>query len=169
MNILDIKKFDFINGKGIRVSIFVSGCTHHCQDCFNKKTWNPNFGFKYDEEIKEQLFDHLKANKEIIDGLSLLGGDPTYFKNVPDLIKLTKEFKELYPDKTIWIWSGYTFEEAIKNKERKKLLLNCDVLIDGKFEPSQKDLSLYYRGSKNQRVIDLKNTFKENKIILYKD
>lgn len=167
MNISDIKKFDFINGEGIRVSIFVSGCNHYCKNCFNTKTWNENFGEEFTDEIQELLFEHIEDNFFVISGISILGGDPTYSTNIQPLIDFTNRFKIRFPTKTIWIWSGYTYEEISKDKKMFELINNCNVLVDGKFKEELKNLDLKFRGSENQRVIDVQKSLTNNKIELY--
>lgn len=169
MNISDIKKFDFINGQGIRTSIFVSGCSHYCKNCFNTKTWNPEFGEEFDDEMQELLFQHIQDNFFVISGISILGGDPTYHSNIQPLIDFIERFKIRFPSKTIWIWSGYSYEEISKNNKMFELINNCDVLVDGKFIESLKNLDLKFRGSENQRVIDIQKSLKENKIVKYLD
>lgn len=165
MNISDIKYADMINGEGIRVSIFVSGCSHRCKGCFNKETWNHNYGKLFTKEIKTQIFSYISQYNDIIKGISFLGGDPTYHKNIDTLVEFITEFKNLFPKKNIWIWSGYTWEEIIKNNRLFSLISLCDILVDGKFKIEEKDLSLKWRGSRNQRVIDIKQSIKYEKAI----
>lgn len=167
MNYSGIKYADMINGEGIRVSLFVSGCSHKCKGCFNKNTWNPEYGEEFTEKEEDEIINYFIKYGKTIKGLSLLGGDPTYFKNIDTLIKFLNKFKEKLPDKDIWIWSGYTFEEIKKNDKLFSLIKLCDILIDGVFIEELKDLSLKWRGSKNQRVIDIKKSIEENKIIEY--
>lgn len=165
MNYSGIKYGDMINGIGIRVSLFVSGCTHKCKNCFNVETWNPNFGKEFTEKEEEEIIYFFKKYGKTIRGLSLLGGDPTYKFNIPYLIKFLEKFKKELPDRDIWIWSGFTWEEIIENSDRRKLIEFCDILIDGKYIDELRDLNLKWRGSSNQRVIDIKKSFKENKLI----
>ncbi|MGL5711091.1 MAG: anaerobic ribonucleoside-triphosphate reductase activating protein [Cetobacterium sp.] len=167
MYISDTKKFDFLNGEGIRMSIFVSGCSHYCDSCFNKKTWNPKFGKEFNNSLKEEIFEHFENNLMLLSGISILGGDPTYKTNIAPLTEFLKEFKSKFPTKTIWIWSGYTFDEIKESEKMFELIKLCDVLVDGKFELSKKNLDLKFRGSENQRVIDLKKSIKKNQIINY--
>lgn len=167
MNYSGIKYADMINGEGIRVSLFVSGCSHKCKGCFNKNTWNPEYGEEFTEKEEDDIINYFIKYGKTIKGLSLLGGDPTYFNNVDTLINFLNKFKEKLPDKDIWIWSGYTFEEIEQNDKLLSLIKLCDILIDGVFVEELKDLSLKWRGSKNQRVIDIKKSIKENKVIEY--
>jgi anaerobic ribonucleoside-triphosphate reductase activating protein len=154
-----------INGKGIRVSLFVSGCSHHCKECFNKVTWNPNYGKPFTAVEKEQIFKYFEKYRKSLTGLSLLGGDPTFHSNVKPLTELVNEFKEKFPEKDIWIWSGFTFEEIKEDPAKFELIGKCDILIDGKFIIEKKTTELKFRGSSNQRIIDIQETIKQNKII----
>lgn len=168
MNYSGIKYADMINGVGIRVSLFVSGCSHACKNCFNIETWNPLYGKVFTQKEEEEIIRFFKKYGKTIRGLSLLGGDPTYHQNIDPLIGFLKNFKKELPDKDIWIWSGYTWEEILMDEKRKELISLCDVLIDGKFQEELKDLNLKWRGSSNQRAIDIKKSFEQKEIILYK-
>jgi len=167
MKYATIKKHDIANGPGVRVSLFVSGCNHHCKGCFNEEAWDFNYGKCFNEETINEIIDAL--NKNYINGLSLLGGEPFELVNQQGLLPLLKKVKELYPDKTIWAYSGFTYEELLKMKyeETKEILNLIDVLVDGKFDEDLKDPLLYFRGSSNQRIIDMSKTRKNNKIILH--
>lgn len=168
MNYSDIKYTDMINGKGIRVTIFVSGCSHRCKGCFNKETWNPEYGVPFTDEIKENIFEYFERFDSAMQGLSILGGDPTYYKNVETLTKFCEEFKNRFPQKNIWIWSGFTWEQIVEDEKRYNLIKNCDILVDGKFMEELKDVNLRWRGSSNQRVINVQETIKNNnQIVLY--
>lgn len=156
MKYSDIKLWDVINGEGVRVSIFVSGCNHHCKGCFNPETWDCNYGEEWTEEIENKIFDYIDKYRITIRGISVLGGDPTYDTNIEPLSKFFDRFKERFPDKTIWIWSGFTIEEIKKDKKMFNMIKKCDFLIDGKFIEELKDLELKFRGSKNQRIINVK-------------
>lgn len=167
----DIKKADVANGLGVRVSVFVSGCTHHCKNCFNEEAWDFRYGNEFTQkEIDKviELMDH-----SYVAGLSLLGGEPFEHINQQGLLPLVKIVKEKFPDKNIWCYSGYTFENDIIDrmckewKETPEFLSYIDVLVDGKFEEDKKDLSLRFRGSSNQRIIDVKKSLKENKTVLF--
>ncbi len=166
----EIKKVDIANGKGIRVSLFVSGCTHHCKGCFNPDTWNFNFGKEYTKETEDSIIEALSS--DYIEGLSLLGGEPFEPQNQPTLVALLKRVKNELPNKNVWCYSGYTFEELSGQKESRaftentlEMLSMIDVLVDGEFVEELKDISLKFRGSSNQRIIDVKQSLKENKII----
>ena len=167
MNYSGIKYSDMINGKGIRVSLFVSGCAHKCKGCFNRDTWDPEYGHPFTEKEENEIFLYFEKYGKAAKGLSLLGGDPTYYKNVEPLITFVKKFKEKFPEKDIWIWSGFTWEQLEKDVKRFELISLCDVLIDGRFDIEKKDLNLKWKGSSNQRVIDVQKTIKEKKIIEY--
>ena len=167
MNYSDIKFTDMINGKGIRVSLFVSGCEHHCKDCFNSVTWNPNHGMPFDDDVENDILNYFKKYSNSLSGLSLLGGDPTYKTNIIPLVKFVNKFKKHFPEKNIWIWSGFTWEMIKENKNLYSLVSLCDVLVDGKFDINEKNIKLKWRGSNNQRVLDIKKCILENKIIQY--
>ena len=167
MKYANIKKNDIANGPGIRVSLFVSGCNHHCKGCFNSIAWDFNYGNDFTKKTIEEIIDAL--NKSYINGLSLLGGEPLEEVNQKHVLELIKAVKEKFPHKTIWLYSGFTYEEIcnMKTKEIKDILGNIDVLVDGKFEIDLYDPALYFRGSSNQRIIDIKETLKRNEIILH--
>jgi len=167
MKYSDIKYSDMINGNGIRVSLFVSGCDHNCTGCFNTVAWNSNYGNDFTEETQKNIFNYIHKYEGTIKGISLLGGDPTYHSNVEPLIKFLEDFKKEFPQKDVWIWSGYTWEEIKENIQRMKLISLCNVLIDGKFDEELKDLTQKWRGSTNQRVIDVNKSLKCGKIINY--
>ena len=167
MNYSGIKYSDMINGKGVRVSLFVSGCSHRCKGCFNRDTWDPTYGNSFTEKEENEIFEYFSKYDVIARGLSLLGGDPTYHKNIEELVKFVKKFKEKFPKKDIWIWSGFTWEQLVEDKNRFELISLCDVLVDGRFVIEEKDVSLKWRGSKNQRVIDIKKSIDNGKVSLY--
>lgn len=150
MNYQTIIKDDLINGEGVRCSLFVSGCSMGCKNCYNEKAWDYRSGTEFGTEQVELILNEL--SKSYVSGLSLLGGDPLALKNCSTVIELCKVVKEKYPDKTIWCWSGYTLDEIINN-HAASILEYIDVLVDGKFEEELKDLSLPYRGSSNQRIL----------------
>ena len=164
-----IRKNDIADGPGVRVSIFVSGCRNHCKGCFQPETWDFDYGEIYTEDTEKAIIEAL--SKPYIEGLTLLGGDPMEPENQPWLLGLLQKIKADMPEKNIWCYSGYTLEKLIDKKKpchtdiTVKLLKLIDVLVDGKFEEDKKDLALKYRGSSNQRVIDLKKTFNQKKII----
>ena len=157
-----IRKMDISNGPGVRVSIFVQGCSFNCKNCFNPETHDFNKGKEFTYDTINKLLE--LSDKEYINGLSILGGEPLHEFNILGTIKLAKAFKEKFPDKTIWVWTGFLFENVI-NKDIFKYI---DVLVDGRFEEENKDIRLKYCGSTNQRVIDVKQSIEQNKIVLYK-
>lgn len=169
MNYSGIKYSDMINGPGIRVSLFVSGCSHACPGCFNKETWNPKYGERFTEKQKEEIFDYFGKYPMLLRGLSLLGGDPTYKTNVEPLKAFISEFRKQFPGKDVWMWTGYTWEEILENPSLLSLVKLCDVLVEGRFREEEKDLSLQWRGSRNQRVIDIVSSLKERAIILFSE
>lgn len=156
-----IRQYDIANGPGIRTSIFVTGCSLKCKNCFNKDYQDPNYGNLWTEENTLQIINYLK--KDEISGLTILGGEP--FENAIDLIEIIKKIKEQI-DKPIWIYSGYIYEILIKDPIHKKLLEEVDVLVDGPFIDSLKDLTLKFKGSSNQRIIDVNASLANNSIIL---
>ena len=170
MNYGEIKKHDIANGLGVRVSLFVSGCTHHCKGCFNSETWDFNYGKPFTKETEKEIIDALKPS--FIKGLTLLGGEPFEKANQRVLLPFLKKVKEIYPDKNIWCYSGYLLDEELLKDSRARcevtdeMLSYIDVLVDGEFVEELKDISLKFRGSSNQRVIDLKKSLEENKIVL---
>ncbi len=173
MNYAEIKNCDIANGLGVRVSLFVSGCTHHCKNCFNQMTWDFDYGQVFDESVEQQIIDYLKPNH--ITGLTLLGGEPMEPENQRALLPFVKRVKALYPQKDIWVYSGYIFDKELLQDSRARcevtdeLLSYIDVLVDGRFVEALKDISLKFRGSSNQRIIDVPQSLKEKKVVLYKD
>lgn len=156
-----IRKMDISNGPGIRVSIFMQGCTFNCKNCFNKETHDFNGGKEFTDEIIDKVIELSKP--DYIVGLSILGGEPLHPKNIEGTTKLAKKFKSIYPDKNIWVWSGFLFDKNLNNFE---ILNYIDVLVDGVYKDELHDFRLKYRGSSNQRVIDVKKSLKTNKIEL---
>ncbi len=172
MNYCNIKKFDIADGIGVRVTLFVSGCTHHCEGCFQPETWNFNYGELFTEDVENEIIEALKP--DYIDGLTLLGGEPFEPENQKALLPFLKKVKIIYPEKTIWAYSGYTFEELTNDSRARceftdEILSLIDVLVDGEFKIDLKNISLKFRGSSNQRVIDVKKTIENGKIILFLD
>ena len=167
MNYADIKRIDVANGEGVRVSVFVSGCNHHCKGCFNECAWDFNYGNKFTEKQEEEVLQDL--DHDYISGLTLLGGEPLEPANQEGLLPLVKKAKEKFPDKKIWCYTGFDFEKDVVGKmakqsdTTKELLKYIDVVVDGKFEEDKKDLKLKFRGSSNQRILDVKESLKENK------
>ena len=156
-----IRKMDISNGPGVRVSIFLQGCSFNCKNCFNPETHDFNKGEEFTYDTINKLLE--LSDKEYINGLSILGGEPLHEFNILGTIRLAKAFKEKFPNKTIWVWTGFLFENVI-NKDIFKYI---DVLVDGQFEEEHKDIRLKYCGSTNQRVIDIQQSLKKNKVILY--
>jgi len=166
----NIKFNDIANGEGVRTSLFVSGCTHHCKHCFNPETWDFNYGKEFSIEVEEKILYSLKPDH--INGLTLLGGEPMEPANQKALLPFVKKVKEMYPNKTIWCYSGYLFDEELLKPSRAhcpwtlELLSYIDILVDGEFKQELKDITLRFKGSSNQRVIDVKESLKQNKVVL---
>ena len=163
MNYLTITHNDMLNGDGLRVVLWVSGCTLHCEDCQNKYSWDFNEGVLFDERAKEEIFSELK--KDYISGITITGGHPLESQNIEEIEKLCKEIKINFPNKTIWLYTGFIFEE-IKNYP---ILKYIDVLINGRYEKELRDISLKWRGSQNQRVIDVKKSLISSEVVLWCD
>ncbi len=169
MNYADIKKIDVANGEGVRVSVFVSGCNHHCKGCFNQCAWDFNYGKKFTEKEEQQIIDYM--NHDYISGLSLLGGEPLEPKNQEGLLPLVKKVKEKFPDKNIWCYTGFDFEKDVvgkmakNNETTRELLKYIDIIVDGKFEEDKKDLKLQFRGSSNQKIVDVKKSLQTGQIV----
>lgn len=156
MNYATIKKNDIANGPGVRVSLFVSGCRHKCPGCFNSEAWDFSYGSPYTETVEKDILTAL--DKEHILGLSLLGGEPFEKENREALAALCARVRTLYPEKTVWCYSGFTFEELYADEGARQLLSLLDVLVDGRFVAAKKDLALLFRGSSNQRILDVKKS-----------
>lgn len=174
MNYHTITYPDQNNGDGLRVVLWLSGCSHHCKGCQNPQTWDPDSGIPFDNAAKKELFEELE--KDYISGLTLSGGDPLHENNIEEVSSLLYEIRILFPTKTIWLYTGYTWEEIMKkniNNDiaflRYKIVFQCDVLVDGEYKEELRDITLKWRGSKNQRVIDINKSFEKNKIVLYCD
>lgn len=161
MNYSQIRSLDIANGPGCRISLFVSGCEHRCKNCFNPETWNFDHGKEFTDDSYEAIIELAKPDH--ISGLSILGGEPLHPRNRTDVLDLVKKFKEKYPNKTVWLWTGYSWEEVASDLVDSEI----DVVVDGKFVEDLKDLRLKYRGSSNQRVINLKETIRTGDLILY--
>ncbi|ASW42479.1 anaerobic ribonucleoside-triphosphate reductase activating protein [Clostridium isatidis] len=162
MNYAKIRKYDVSNGPNVRTTLFVSGCTNGCIGCFNEDLQDFNYGNKWTKEIEEEFIKYTKDPN--VRGVNILGGEPMDQTKDDDLYNLLKRIKNEVA-KPIWIWSGYLYEEIIKDEKKRKILLQTDVLIDGRFEIDKRDISLKYRGSSNQRVIDVQKSIKEGLII----
>ena len=169
MNYANIKKYDIANGIGVRVSLFVSGCTHHCKNCFNQETWDFLYGKEFTKDVEDEIINALKPSH--IKGLTLLGGEPFEPRNQRGLINFLRRVKEELPNKDIWAYSGYTLDtDLLTGKARcevtDEMLSYLDVLVDGEFVERLKDITLKFRGSSNQRLIDMKKTLQKNEIVL---
>ena len=156
-----IRKMDISNGPGVRVSIFMQGCHFHCKNCFNPETWDFEGGKEFTDETVEKVLD--LCNNDTVKGLSILGGEPMHPNNIEGTTKLAKAFKDKYPEKNLWVWSGFKFED-LKDKEPLKYI---DVLVDGNYKDELHDPTLKWRGSSNQRVIDVKETLKSGEIVSF--
>lgn len=171
MNYHNITTDDMMNGSGLRVVLWVSGCNHHCSSCQNPQTWDKNSGINFDFEAENELFE--KLNNDYISGITFTGGDPLCDCNLSNIENLCIRIKEQYPNKTIWLYTGYTWEEIINdntNGIRKRIVSDyCDVLVDGRFEKDKSDINYPYAGSSNQRIIDIKKTLQTNKVILFEE
>lgn len=170
MNYGAIKKCDIANGVGVRTVLFVSGCTHHCKGCFQPETWNFDYGEKYTKETEDEIIESLRPN--YVDGITLLGGEPFEPENQRELVKLLRRIKKELPQKTVWSFSGYTYEELTGDSRAvcevtNEMLSMLDVLVDGEFVEAKRNISLRFRGSENQRLIDMNKTRKEGKIVLW--
>ena len=165
MNYSALKKADIANGPGFRLTLWCCGCLRKCPGCFNPEAQDPKFGQKFDEETKKKIFKELA--EPTCDGLSLMGGEPLSkcSDNRQQTIQLCKECKERFPDKDIWMWTGFLFEEIVNDPSMRDILKYIDVLVDGPFIQEKKDLSCPWRGSSNQRVIDVKKTMERKSIV----
>ena len=170
MNYGAIKKCDIANGVGVRTVLFVSGCTHHCKGCFQPETWNFDYGERYTKETEDEIIESLRP--DYVDGITLLGGEPFEPENQRELVTLLRRIKKDLPQKTVWGFSGYTYEELTGDSRAvcevtNEMLSMLDVLVDGEFVEAKRNISLRFRGSENQRLIDMNQTRKEGKIVLW--
>ena len=165
MNYHKITKFDVDNGQGIRTVLWVSGCSHNCYQCHNPQTHDVNSGILFDNSAMTELLNSL--NYEYVKGITFSGGDPLHINNRKTIAEISSKIKELYPNKDQWLYTGYTFEQILKSKEMTDVIKYIDVLIDGKFEFAKRDISLKWRGSSNQRIIDVQNSLKKEDVVLY--
>lgn len=168
------------NGNGLRVVLWLSGCSHHCYNCQNPQTWNPGSGIPFDESAKQEIFNEL--SKDYISGITFSGGDPLHENNLDNVLKLVQEIRISFPTKTIWLYTGYQMSEIVKQEQYEKvsgipnvwskrweIITNVNVLVDGEYIDSQRDITLRWRGSKNQRVINIQESLKQGKVVLYCD
>ena len=173
MNYANIKYDDIANGPGVRTSLFVSGCTHACKGCFNEMAWDFKYGEVFTSEIMETILASLEP--EYISGMSILGGEPMEKVNQMGILPLIEEFRNRYPKKSLWIYSGYTYDVDLIEGGRAyceatpKILECCDVIVDGEFAQELYDITLRFRGSSNQRIIDVKKSQQEGRVVLWED
>ncbi len=171
MNYGEIKNCDISNGEGVRVSLFVSGCTHHCKNCFNRETWDFDYGKLFTKQTEDRIIEMLRP--DYIDGFSLLGGEPFEPENQRVLLPLLRRIKNELPQKNVWCYSGYLFDRDLLSSSRARcectdeMLSLIDVLVDGEFVQELYDISLQFKGSSNQRIIDVKDSLKEKEIVIY--
>lgn len=165
MNYLKIDKCDYLNGMGVGVVLWLSGCNHHCSGCQNQNSWNTNAGQPFDKKAEDGLVEYLK--QPYISRLTLSGGDPLHENNLESVLNLVNKIRLLFPNKTIWLYTGYEWEYCMLDDIRKKIISKCDVVVDGRYIDELRDITLKWRGSSNQRVIDVFNSLKENNIVLY--
>ncbi|MBB5264793.1 anaerobic ribonucleoside-triphosphate reductase activating protein [Catenibacillus scindens] len=170
MHYADIKQYDVANGPGVRVSLFVSGCTHHCKNCFNQVTWDFNYGDEFTEKEMDRIIEYLRP--DYIRGITLLGGEPMEHTNQQGLLPLLRKIRQTYPQKDIWCFTGYDFDRDVKGRmlkawpETGEFLSYIDVLVDGPFIEEQKSVALRFKGSANQRTIDVKKSMEQGKTVL---
>lgn len=179
MRYAQIRSMDISNGEGVGVSLFVQGCPFHCKNCFNSETWDFNGGKEWTEEIEEKFMKLI--DRPYIKRVSFLGGECLAEQNLDEVLKLVKEIRISFPTKTIWLYTGYSYseifrgqssclsQEGLNNFKRREIIKQCDVLVDGRYIDEQKDLTLKWRGSKNQNCIDVKQSLTQNKMVLYCD
>ena len=173
MNYASIKNCDIANGEGVRVTLFVSGCTNHCENCFQPETWDFNYGQPFTPAVEDKLIEMLRPG--FINGLTLLGGEPMEPQNQRALLPFVKRVRREFPDKSIWAFSGFTFEQLIDPEahphceKTQELLSLIDVLVDGRFVEELKDITLRFRGSSNQRLLDMKKTLQAGKPVPWTD
>lgn len=170
MYVAEIKKFDIANGLGVRVSVFVSGCRHRCPGCFNEIAWEFDYGKEYTADIENEIIDALRP--DYIEGLSLLGGEPFEPENQPALLGLLRRVRKELPAKNVWVYSGFTMEELLGESRARteytdEMLSLIDVLVDGRFIYAEKDITLRFRGSRNQRILDVPATLKAGRPVLW--
>ena len=167
MNYATIKGWDIANGPGVRVSLFVSGCTHHCKDCFNPEAWDFDYGEPFDAAVMDRILELLKP--DYIRGITYLGGEPFDPRNQPGLLELSRKIRASYPQKSIWSFTGYVYGQNLPYVKdvTQELLSYLDVLVDGPFIAEKKNLSLRFRGSENQRLIDMPQTLSTGSVVLW--
>lgn len=180
INYHNITHDDMNNGDGLRVVLWLSGCSHHCYNCQNPQTWNPDSGIPFDESAKQEIFTEL--SKDYISGITFSGGDPLHENNLDEVHKLVKEIRISFPKKTIWLYTGYQISEIVKQEQYEKvsgipdiwskrwgIISNVDVLVDGEYIDEERDVTLKWRGSKNQNCVDVQQSLAQNKLVIYCD
>lgn len=173
MNYADIKRIDVANGPGVRVSLFVSGCPHHCKNCFNEETWDYNFGMPFTENEINEILEYM--NHDFIRGITVLGGEPLAPQNQSEVLHVLREVKNHYPDKSIWLFTGYLFDRDVLGKmrgtlpETEEILELVDVVVDGPFIEELKNLNLKFKGSSNQRTIMVKESLRTGEVVLWNE
>ena len=165
MNYHNITHDDQNNGDGLRVVLWVAGCDHHCKNCQNPQTWDPHSGIPFDEAAKQEIFNEL--SKDYISGITFSGGDPLHPLNIKNISDLISEISVRFPQKTIWMYTGFTWEECMSYDFQRDVVSKCDVLVDGCYIEAQRDISLHWRGSSNQRVIDVQKSLEKMEVVLY--
>ena len=166
MNYANIKTHDIANGPGVRVSLFVSGCTHRCPGCFNEEAWDFNYGKPFDQTVIDRILELVKPG--FIKGITYLGGEPMDPRNQSQLLELTRQIKAAYPEKSVWCFTGYVWDRIpVIAGITEELIRLCDVIVDGPFVAAKKNLSLKFRGSENQRLIDVKKTLQSGQVTLW--
>lgn len=161
----NISHNDMLNGEGLRVVLWVAGCNHHCDGCQNPVTWNPDGGIEFDADAKKEVFEEL--GKKHVAGITFSGGDPLHPRNLRCVYDLASEIKSKFPEKTVWIYTGYTWEQIQDNRLLRMIMEYADVLVDGRFEREKLDVNYHWAGSTNQRVIDVQESIKKGKVVLY--
>lgn len=160
-----IRRYDVTNGPGVRTTIFVSGCTHNCEDCFNKELQDFEYGDIWSQKNEDEFIDYV-SNPMVV-GINVLGGEPLQQTMDDSLLDLLKRVKNEFPEKSIWLWTGDLFEEAIENEKKLAIIEQVDVIIDGQFQKDKRNIKLKYRGSENQRVIDVRESLEKDEVVEY--
>ncbi len=164
MKISGVNWESVVDGLGVRTTIFVSGCSHNCPGCHNPETHDPNIGFEFEDKIRDIIFREI-ADKPYIDGITMSGGDPLFSSNRTEVEKFLQEFRHKFPEKNVWLYTGYKWEEIINDKQMLSIALLCDVIVDSPFEIKKRDITAFFKGSTNQRVIDVKKSLEEKHIV----
>lgn len=165
MNYHNITHTDMLNGSGLRTVLWVSGCNHYCSECQNPQTWDCNSGIPFRENDLEELFSYLE--KDYCSGITFSGGDPLYISNISVITSISQAIKDKFPNKTQWLYTGYTYEEITKNDDMLQAIQNINVLVDGEYIKELRDVNLPWCGSSNQRIIDVQKSLKEDRVILW--